>query len=506
VAKDITEKKNLEVLLGKSNRLAVVGSWEIDVIKGTVFWSDITKEIREVDPDFVPDLSIGISYFKEGESRETISNLVAECIENGTPWDEELQILTHKGNLKWIRTIGEAEIINGKCIRVFGSFQDIDEKKKALIKLAESENRFRTILEAEPEWVKLLGPSNELLMMNPAGLAMIEADNEAQVVGKSVLGIVLPEHRAAFSELAKNVFEGTSGKLVYEIQGFKGTRRWMETHAVPLKNELGNIISLLGVTRDITERNEYENSLKQLNETLALNAKELALSNKELEQFAFVASHDLQEPLRMVTSFLNQLEKKYGDTIDDKGKQYIHFAVDGANRMRQIILDLLEFSKVGRFEDQAEQVNSSEMVEDVISLYTMQIEQSNASIELGELPTIKTHKTPFFQVFHNLIGNALKYRHPEKAPLIKISCTEIPGYWKFSIKDNGIGIDEQYFEKIFVIFQRLHNKNEYNGTGIGLAIVKKIIHSLDGKIWVESEEGKGTVFYFTLPKESAIKK
>jgi PAS domain S-box-containing protein len=631
VAKDITEKKKLEVLLNKSNRLSGVGSWEIDVLNGTVFWSDITKEIREVDLDFVPDLSMGISYFKEGDSRNTISNLVSECIEKGTPWDEELQILTHKGNLKWIRTIGEAEMINGKCIRVFGSFQDIDEKKKALIKLAESENKFRTILEAEPECIKLLGPDGKLVMMNPAGLAMIEADNEAQVIGKSVLEIILPEHRAAFSNLTKNVFKGEPGKLAFEIKGLKGTRRWLETHAVPMNNEQGDIISLLGVTRDITlnkmaeeslrlsnerfekvteatndairdwdivnktyyrskgierffgksavglfpetdmwtrdhfhpgdrdrikhsfqvaikdpsctrweseyrvinelgemryvidravitrnsvgkavravgvmtditYRKEYEESLKQLNETLALNAKELAISNKELEQFAFVASHDLQEPLRMVTSFLNQLEKKYGETIDEKGKQYIYFAVDGAKRMRQIILDLLEFSRVGRLENDAELVNSNEMMSEIISLYSLQIEESNASIELGELPIIKTHKLPLFQVFHNLIGNALKYRHPGNPPLISINCTEMPGYWKFSIQDNGIGIDEQYFEKIFIIFQRLHNKNEYSGTGIGLAIVKKIINSLDGKIWVESRQGAGAIFYFTLPK------
>lgn len=627
---DITEKNRLEDLLNKSNRLAAVGSWEIDVTNGTVFWSDITKEIREVDPDFVPDLATGISYFKEGESRETISNLVKDCIEKGTPWDEELRILTHKGKLKWIRTIGEAEMVNGKCVKVYGSFQDIDERKKSAIKLAESENRFRTILEAEPEWVKLMGPGEQLLMVNPAGLAMIEADNEAQVIGKTLSEIILPEHMSAFSELTKNVFRGESGKLVFEIKGLKGTRRWMETHAVPLKNSQGICISLLGVTRDITERKKAEeeirdseekrrlimngaldaiicidtreritfwnpqaevifgwkesevmgqqlseliipepfrryhtegikhylktgegealnvllelkairqtgeefpieltvlpvkqegsevffcafirdiserkkneDSLKQLNETLAQNAQELAISNKELEQFSYVASHDLQEPLRMVTSFLGQLEKKYSDSIDDKGKQYIHFAVDGAIRMRQIIQDLLEFSRVGRLDEEMAQVNINELLSDVISLYTIQIEESKTKITAEELPVIKTHKTPLFQVFHNLIGNALKYRHTENAPEIEISCTEIPGYWKFSVKDNGIGISKENFEKIFVIFQRLHNKNEYTGTGIGLAIVNKIINSLDGKIWVESEEGKGTVFHFTLPR------
>ncbi len=630
VAKDITEKKNLEVLLNKSNRLAAIGSWEIDVLNDTVYWSDITKEIREVDPDFIPDLSTGIDFFKEGESRETISKSVKECIEKGTPWDEELQIITHKGNLKWVRTIGEADMLNGKCIRVYGSFQDIDTRKKSEIELAESENRFRTILEAEPECIKLLGPDNELLMMNQAGLAMIEADTEEQVVNKSILGVLLPEHRSAFSDLTKEVFKGESGKLVFEIKGFKGTRRWLETHAVPMRNDQGDIISLLGITRDITDRKEaeenirqsnerfekvtqatndaiwdwdivndnfyrgngfntlfgyeinkniqasdfwqenfysedlpmikeslqkviedpnathwqqeyrvvkntgetatvidrgiiirsntgkairmvgamtdithrkeYEESLKLLNEKLELHTKELAISNKELEQFAYVASHDLQEPLRMVTSFLTQLEKKYGDTIDDKGKQYIYFAVDGAKRMRQIILDLLEFSRIGKQKYQFELVNINELISDVLLLLAKRIEETNAIIEFDNLPLIKSHKTPLSQVFQNLISNALKYRHKDKAPIIKISCIEIPGYWMFSIKDNGIGINEQYFEKIFIIFQRLHNKDEYTGTGIGLSIVKKIINNLEGKIWVESEEGKGTVFYFTIPQ------
>jgi len=148
VAKDITEKKYLEVLLNKSNKLAAIGSWEIDVVTGSVYWSDITKEIREADPDFDPDLSTGMNYFKEGNSRETIIKIVQECIENGTPWDEELQIVTQKGNLKWIRTIGEAEIVNGKCIKVYGSFQDIDERKKAEKAILLSNERYTMVSKA----------------------------------------------------------------------------------------------------------------------------------------------------------------------------------------------------------------------------------------------------------------------------------------------------------------------------------------------------------------------
>ena len=250
---------------------------------------------------------------------------------------------------------------------------------------------------------------------------------------------------------------------------------------------------IFAVAKDITDK-------KKLEEKLEEHIQRLATSNKELEQFAYMASHDLQEPLRMVTSFLDKLDKKYSDVIDDKGKQYIYFAVDGAIRMRQIILDLIEFSRASKLDNNKEQVNVNELVSDVILLYKNQIKESNATIEVGNLPTISVYNAPLSQVFQNLISNALKYRQNGKAPIIKINCTEILGHWMFSIKDNGIGINKDYFEKIFVIFQRLHNKDEYAGTGIGLAIVKKIINNLDGKIWLESEEGEGTVFYFTIPK------
>jgi light-regulated signal transduction histidine kinase (bacteriophytochrome) len=237
-----------------------------------------------------------------------------------------------------------------------------------------------------------------------------------------------------------------------------------------------------------------------LHKNLQKHAKELAISNAELEQFAYVASHDLQEPLRMVTGFLTQIEKKYGDLIDDKGKQYIAFAVDGAKRMRQIILDLLEFSRVGRMEDKLETVDLNEVVEEVQILFSKKIKEKLATILVDPLPVIHSYKSPMRQVFQNLISNALKYDREGIPSQIKIKVTELKTHWQFAVTDNGIGIDKEYFDKIFIIFQRLHNKDEYSGTGMGLAVTKKIIENLGGKIWVESEEGKGCTFYFTIKK------
>ncbi|TKB95981.1 PAS domain S-box protein [Pedobacter cryophilus] len=275
---------------------------------------------------------------------------------------------------------------------------------------------------------------------------------------------------------------------------YEQQKSWYEISVYPSDNGLSVYF------KDITERKIAEIQLLDLNQLLLKQTKELAISNQELEQFAYVASHDLQEPLRMITSFLSQIEKKYGNVIDDKGKQYIYFAVDGAKRMRQIILDLLEFSRVGRTPENLEEIDVKDLIIDIKSLFRKQIEETHTKLTFKDFPLIKSYKTPIRQVLQNLISNALKYHNKNTTPIIQISVEDKPNYWEFCITDNGIGIDQEYFKKIFIIFQRLHNKDEYSGTGMGLAICKKIIENLGGEIWVDSEEGKGSTFYFTIKK------
>ena len=203
----------------------------------------------------------------------------------------------------------------------------------------------------------------------------------------------------------------------------------------------------------------------------------------------------------MITSFLTLLQSKYGVSFDDKAATYIDFAVDGAKRMRQLILDLLEYSRVGKTDETIAFLDLNNLVEEIKILYRQKIEELNAQvIVIGSFPQIKCHKSPLFQLFQNLISNALKYSRTDVAPLVKIQAKSVDNFWQFVVEDNGIGIDEEYFEKIFVIFQRLHNKDEYSGTGLGLAVTKKIIDSLNGKIWLESTPNVGTKFYFTIPK------
>lgn len=240
-------------------------------------------------------------------------------------------------------------------------------------------------------------------------------------------------------------------------------------------------------------------ALDWLNRELEDRAHELTASNKELEQFAYIASHDLQEPLRMVSTFLTLIERKYSHILDENGKKYIYFAVEGAKRMRSIILDVLEFSRVGKYVDKSEKIDLNQLLDEVCMGLQKTIDEKKAVVSYSVLPEIVSYRSPMLQVFQNLIGNSLKYCKEGIHPLVQVSVVRHRDEWLFSIKDNGIGIDKEYAEKIFVIFQRLHSKDQYSGSGLGLAIVKKIINNLGGAVWLESEVGAGSTFYFTLP-------
>ena len=264
--------------------------------------------------------------------------------------------------------------------------------------------------------------------------------------------------------------------------------------------EVGGRKAGLSAIVDVTERKRYEGQLQLLNSDLAKRATELSASNAELERFAYIASHDLQEPLRMVSSFLQLLQKRYKGQLDQKADQYIHYAVDGAERMKALIMDLLEYSRVGSGKDSFVEVDTAVVMQEVGDIFREKIVAARALVEIDPLPKVWGDKVQLMQLFQNLVSNALKY-HSERLPSICVRAKEEPAHWLFSVQDNGIGIDPQFFDKIFIIFQRLHNKSDYSGTGIGLAICKKIVERHGGRIWVESRPGEGSTFYFTITKK-----
>ena len=275
------------------------------------------------------------------------------------------------------------------------------------------------------------------------------------------------------------------------------TSFWANVIINSIRDIDGDLIGYSIAMHDITEKKKAAEELEEY-------ASKLERSNEELEQFAHVASHDLQEPLRMVGSYLGLLERRYKDKIDKDASDFIFYAVDGAKRMQILINDLLSYSRVSSKGKSFEIINCRDLINGILKNLEIVIKESGAIIKLGNLPDhFVVDKTQISQLFQNLTGNALKFCKNRK-PEIRISAEDDGNCWVFSVKDNGIGIEPEYFEKIFVIFQRLHGKAEFVGTGIGLAICKKIVLRHDGNIWVNSKPGKGSTFYFTIPKRGGI--
>jgi PAS domain S-box-containing protein len=317
-----------------------------------------------------------------------------------------------------------------------------------------------------------------------------------ELTGRHYTELLLPEEKPAAIEREAVILQGS---IVRDSENRYLTKD-------------GKIISLLAtaiwspesrtffsILKDATEKQMTARQLTELNEILKKRAAELQTSNIELERFAYVASHDLQEPLRMVSSFLQLLEKKLEGNLDETSKKYIYFAIDGAERMKTLIQDLLQYSRIGTSKELVVNVDCNEVMNSVKNIYMLAIRETGAELLIHPLPVIKAEKGQIHQLFQNLVGNAIKYSNPGP-PKIEIGYEEQPEHWQFYVKDQGIGINQKFFDKIFVIFQRLHNKTEYTGTGIGLAICKKIVERHGGTIRVESEQGKGSTFFIRLPK------
>jgi len=276
----------------------------------------------------------------------------------------------------------------------------------------------------------------------------------------------------------------------YEITTRDGKKLIWAFSSAPLGRLPDGRRLVISMAMDVTQR-------KQAEVALAQQAQELARSNKELEQFAYVASHDLQEPLRMVTSYLQLIERRYKNALDEDGREFIEYAVDGSSRMKRLINDLLAYSRVGTHGKEPGLINGEFALERVLNNLQLAIEDEQATVTYNSLPTVLVDAGQFEQLLQNLISNALKF-HGRESPTIQIGAEQQDSEWLFWVKDNGVGFEPEYAEKVFIIFQRLHNIQEYSGTGIGLAICKKIVERHGGRIWAESEPGQGATFYFTL--------
>jgi PAS domain S-box-containing protein len=389
--------------------------------------------------------------------------------------------------------------------------QEIEGRGKAEEALMESEKRLRTIVETEPECVKILGPDGTLVDMNPAGLAMIEAESLDMVKGQSILPIVNEEFRDEFIVLSKKVFKGETGILEFRITSLKGTPRWLETHAVPLRNTAGDIIGLLGVSRDITERKKAEKEQERLN-------TELEIKNKELEQVLYVTSHDLRSPLVNVDGYSKELDYSLKDlmsfienvpvpqTIKDKITlivkedipESLHYIQISVVKMETLLRGILTLSRLGRSELTINEIDMNEMMTDIVDNHRFRLNESGIKTEVSKLPNCKGDSSQINQVFSNLLDNAIKYSDSERSCVINISGYKDRNQSVYCMDDNGLGIAPEHQDKIFEIFHQLE-PGRVKGEGMGLTIAHRIIEKHNGKIWVESESGKGSKFFVSLP-------
>ena len=357
---------------------------------------------------------------------------------------------------------------------------------------SKSEARFRDLLEHAPDATVIVSDTGRIVLINAQAVRMFGYSKE-DLLGRSI-ETLLPErfrerhveHRRSF--LAQPHFRPMGAGL--ELFGLHkdGQEFPVEISLSPLHTDQGMVIT--AAIRDVTERKRME-QIRAANE-------ELARSNAELEQFACIASHDLQEPLRMVSSFCQLLQRRYAGQLGPEADEYIGYAVDGAARMRQLVQDLLTYARVGRPELELRPVDAGAVCDRVIGMFAELIKQSQAQVTRSDLPTVLADETQLTQLFQNLIGNALKYRG-DQPPEVRIEARPSGPDCRFSVLDNGIGIDPKYCGQVFEVFRRLHSRGEYPGAGIGLAVCKRIVDRFGGRIWVESQPGKGSEFYFTIP-------
>jgi len=365
--------------------------------------------------------------------------------------------------------------------------QRVTELEALELELKQSDELFRIFFYSSPIGIYII--QNGRFRLVSKQFAKIAGYNEDELMGAPFLNIVLTEDRKAVRENAVKMLKGEhSSAYEFRIVTKKAEVKWVMETIAPIfyqrrRATLGNLI-------DISERKQTEERLKQI-------TAEMQRSNTELEQLAYVISHDLQEPLRMVSSYTQLLAKRYQSKLDADADEFIAYAVDGAKRMQTLLHDLLEYSRVGTRGKPFCLVNCEDIVKQAMDNLKVAIEESGALVSHDTLPTIKADEGQLIRLFQNLIGNAIKF-HRQEPPRVHISAKRRCNVIIFSVKDNGIGIDPQHTQSIFEIFRRLHTKEEYPGTGMGLAFCKKIVERHGGRIWVQSQPGEGSTFCFTI--------
>jgi PAS domain S-box-containing protein len=482
-----------------ATRAARVGVWDWNLETGEFYLDPNIKAILGYRDEEIPnDLDVWSTYVHPQDATRVMQAAQAH-LEGKTPeYTCEHRMLHKDGSIRWVLVRGTViRDEQGNAIRMVGTDSDITELKRTQEAFQKSEKRFRAVFEQAPLGIALVDSQTGRFKSLNQKYADIVGYSRKELAKLAFHDITHPDDLEANLQETQLMVDGKIDILGLEKRYMRqdGSVVWVNLTCVPLSWDEGDPRSHIAMIQDITERRRAQ--------------EELARSNNDLQHFAYIISHDLQEPLRLIKGYLRLLQQSFQDQLDEKANEFVHYSVDGATRMQRMVQALLEYSRIETRGHPLQKVDSEALLTQVTNDLELLINDHRAKITYDPLPVVLADPTQLVRVFQNLLTNSIKFQpqgpaHDHEPPRVHISAQQKGEEWVFAVRDNGIGIAPQQTDQIFQMFRRLHSPEEYPGTGIGLAICKKIITRHGGDIWVESEPGQGATFYFTLPVHPKI--
>lgn len=493
ILENVTLQKQKEDLHSRAARMARVGGWVLDLLHNSIHWSAMTKEIHEVPLDFVPNLETGINFYKEGFSRDTIAQVVAEGIEKGTPWDVELILVTQKGREIWVRAIGEPELVNGKCVRIIGTFQDIDSRKRVEIENNKISKRLEIATNAAKIGVWDFDIVNNILEWDDNMYRIYGVSKESfQGCYEAWESAVHPDDKGWSAKAVEDAIAGKENlNMDFRVLWPGNEIRWIHAEATVVRDKEGNPLRMVGANWDITAQKLVETEMKELLNTTTYQ-------NESLMNFAHIVSHNMRSHgsnLSMLTDFL--LEDKITEEEKQHALQMLKKASTGLNDT------IAHLNEVVQIQTETERKMTALSLADLVDKVTQSLEMLFTSNEVQlsvDIPnTCKVMGVTAYveSAVLNLLTNAVKYRDPNRNSVIMVWAEQRENNVFFHVKDNGVGMDmNKYGEKLFGMYKTFHHHPE--SRGIGLFITRNQIESMGGSIWASSEPGTGTTFSIIL--------